>query len=53
VYTPNEGNFDSVKSVYSIIPMVKIIPFLYEVEKGKNRVGKEQEREKEIAREMD
>jgi hypothetical protein len=36
-----------------MILMVKIIPFLYEIEEGKNRVGKGQEREKEIARETD
>jgi hypothetical protein len=42
-----------VKSVYSIIPMVKIIPFLYEIEEGKNTVGKGREREKEIGRETD
>jgi hypothetical protein len=36
-----------------MIPMVKIISFLYEVEKGKNGVVKEQERGEEKVRETD
>jgi hypothetical protein len=37
-------NVDLVKSVYSMMIMVQIIPFLYERETGKNGVGREQER---------
>jgi hypothetical protein len=43
----------SFKSVYSMIVMVKIVPFLYERETGKNGVGREQEREKERKRERE
>ncbi len=50
MYTPNEGNVDTVKSVFSMIPMVKIISFLYEIEKGKNRVGKGREGERDSER---
>jgi hypothetical protein len=42
-----------VKSSYSILLMVLIMSFLCEIETGKNGVGNKQEREKEIAREMD
>jgi hypothetical protein len=53
VDAPNEENIDMEKSVYSMMPMVKIISFLYEIETGKNREGRRQERVKARVREMD
>jgi hypothetical protein len=49
----NEENIDTMKSVYSMMPVVQIIYFLCEIETGKNGVGNMQEREKERARETD
>jgi hypothetical protein len=43
---------DMVKSVYSMMPMVQIISFLYEIEANKNGVGKKLKREKEQAEQM-
>jgi hypothetical protein len=40
-----------VRSIYSMMPVIQIISFLYEIETGKNEVGNKQEREKERARE--
>ncbi len=50
---PNEESIDTVKSVYSMMPIVQIISFLSEIETGKNGVGNKQEREKERARVTD
>jgi hypothetical protein len=42
----------SVKSVYSMMTMVQIISFLYEIWTGRNGVTNRQERKKERAREQ-
>ncbi len=47
--TPNKEQ-RSVKSVYSMITMVQIISFLYEIWSGRNGVRNRQEREKVRAR---
>jgi hypothetical protein len=49
VDTQNEENIDLVNSVYSIIKAAPIIRFIHGTVAGKNRMGREQEGEKERA----
>ncbi len=40
-----------LKLVYSMMPVIKIISYLYKMEAGKNRVGNKEERGRERERE--
>jgi len=53
VDTRNEESIGLVKLLYSMIPAVTSVTFLYEIETGKFRSRSGQRREKERAREMD
>jgi len=52
VDTQNEENVHWLKSVYSMMIIVKNISFLYQRVTGKNRTGRKREGEKERTREM-
>jgi hypothetical protein len=51
LWTPLNDKQCSVRSIYSMMPMGKIISFLYEIDTSKNGMGSRLERERERERE--